>query len=212
MRPAQSSRRRLGARRGSSSSPSPWSSRRRNGGPRERNRGGGAPRSPPRPQPPGRRGRAPNPGRRPEKLPPLRSPSSRRGGRVNRLPQESQMPVTSPSGLVVNRSGPPQFRHGRARGPSDPARSDARKPPRRGGPRNSPSDPVRRTNSNAVLHPVHRADNPSLDAAISRGAPHRLQGGPPGARASSDPSSPSDADAPVDGGARPPSTVPSTRV
>jgi hypothetical protein len=173
-----SSRRRREGRGESSSSLVPHLSRRRYAGARERKFRCGAPRPPPRPHSPGARDRpAYSPGR-PGRLPRGRPLVSRRGGRVNRLPQDAQVPVTRPSGLVENCSGPPQFRHGRALGADELWRSVPRYPLRRGGCRSARSSSVRSTNSNDELHPVQAADSPEGTAVISSGAPQREQGGP----------------------------------
>jgi hypothetical protein len=131
---------------------------------------------------------------------------------VNRFPHEGHVPVTSPSGLVVNWRGPPQLRHGRALGASNELRSALRYPPRPADLRNGGSVSERRTNWNEELQPEQTAESPVAVAEIARGAPQRLHGGPegdpasPGRRLAMVPSSVGPSDP------RPASTIPSSRV
>lgn len=120
--------------------------------------------------------------------------------------------MTSPSGLVVNRRGPPQLRHGRARGPSVPPRSPVLYLGRsndREGPR---SASVCSTNWNEESQDEQTAAIPFPATESSSGAPHDVQGGPAVGM-----SAPSADTGPVSSwpdvpGADPTSSIPSTRV
>jgi hypothetical protein len=131
---------------------------------------------------------------------------------VKVLPQEAHVPVTSPSGLVVNCKGPPQARQGRALGASNPPRSPVRYDSRRGGRRTRGSSSERRTYWKEELHPEQTAVKPPGDDVMVKEAPQRLHGGP-----SATADSPERSSGPVDsvaglGAPRPGSTMPSSRV
>jgi hypothetical protein len=138
-------------------------------------------------QPPGRRpyrGGPREPYRPPPARPPRPNPESRRGGRVNRFPQELHSPVSTPSASVVKRSGAPHWRHGRALGgasPPPPSRRRGRSYDSRRS-RGARGLPVPSgTKVVVVSHSVQLTSRvPSSRAEMANGEPHSAHSGAPG--------------------------------